>query len=335
MSTHRATGRRAMRSADVPTGAARPIGARRYSGRGRHREPADALELRERAQRLSEARALGAELLRQNAQAAPVPAPIAATSITSSPVAAPVPAVSRRGAAGSNLRRLFLSTLPHQGVAAVVASGLVVGTVWTEAVRAGADDQPIAPDRAATALPEAKDVVAPAATGTPALQLADVKAQAGADSMLTSFVRSLDPSATRLSRAQAQRASGLLSQPVATVRITSPFGARTDPWGSGSTVGHVGQDYGIGCGAPVMAAASGKVVQAEEAGHSGLRVTVDHGNGLQTSYNHNSSLVVKVGDHVDRGDVVSLAGSTGNSTGCHLHFEVLLHGEWVDPADWV
>ncbi len=127
---------------------------------------------------------------------------------------------------------------------------------------------------------------------------------------------------------------GVLTQPVDHVRITSPFGARANPTGEGAQV-HIGQDYGIPCGSVVKAAASGTVVQAGWAGHSGNRVRIDHGNGLETTYNHNTSLKVAVGQKVDRGDVVSLSGTTGNSTGCHLHFEVLVDGHAVDPAGWL
>lgn len=128
---------------------------------------------------------------------------------------------------------------------------------------------------------------------------------------------------------------GALSHPVKNVRITSRFGIRPDPWGSGATVTHIGQDYGYQCGTPVHAAASGVVTQAEWAGHSGNRVSVDHGNGLVTTYNHNTTLKVKVGDKVNRGDLVALGGSTGNSTGCHLHFEVIVDGTPVDPRNWL
>ncbi len=135
--------------------------------------------------------------------------------------------------------------------------------------------------------------------------------------------------------ASVESSQGALSHPVDNVRITSRFGMRPDPWGSGAMVTHIGQDYGYQCGTPVHAAASGVVTQAEWAGHSGNRVSVDHGNGLVTTYNHNTTLKVKVGDKVNRGDLVALGGSTGNSTGCHLHFEVIVDGTPVDPRDWL
>ena len=83
------------------------------------------------------------------------------------------------------------------------------------------------------------------------------------------------------------------------------------------------------------ASAAGTVVQSEWAGHSGYRVKIDHGNGLETSYNHNSALKVSVGQKVKRGAVVSLAGSTGSSMGPHLHLEVIVNGKWVNPEGWL
>lgn len=128
---------------------------------------------------------------------------------------------------------------------------------------------------------------------------------------------------------------GVLAQPLDSIRITSKFGTRVDPVSGVGIVTHIGQDYGAKCGTPVKAAASGKVVQAAWAGHSGNRVRIDHGNGLETTYNHNTSLTVAVGQKVERGDVVAASGTTGNSTGCHLHFEVLVDGDAVDPAGWL
>ncbi len=132
----------------------------------------------------------------------------------------------------------------------------------------------------------------------------------------------------------AMTKTGVLAQPVDSVRLTSRFGHRKNPTGPGF-MNHNGLDYGVACGTPVKASAAGTVVQSELAGHSGNRVKVDHGNGLETSYNHNSALKVSVGQKVQRGDVVSLSGTTGNSTGCHLHLEVIVNGQWVDPEGWL
>lgn len=122
-----------------------------------------------------------------------------------------------------------------------------------------------------------------------------------------------------------------LTPPVAGGTITSPYGWRLNPTGPGSYI-HIGQDYGVPCGTPVRAAEAGVVVQSAWAGHSGQRIRVDHGSGVETAYSHNSLLVAKVGDRVQRGNLLALSGTSGNSTGCHVHFEVYLNGTWVNPA---
>lgn len=128
---------------------------------------------------------------------------------------------------------------------------------------------------------------------------------------------------------------GVLAQPLDSVRITSRFGMRVNPVTGYGTQPHIGQDYGVKCGTPVKAAAAGTVVEAGWAGHSGNRVRLNHGNGLETTYNHNTRVAVAVGQRVARGEVLARSGTTGNSTGCHLHFEVLVDGEAVDPAAWL
>lgn len=127
---------------------------------------------------------------------------------------------------------------------------------------------------------------------------------------------------------------GLLDRPLESNRITSPFGHRKNPTGPGY-MNHSGIDYGVACGTPVMAAASGTVTVSNWAGHSGKRVTISHGNGLETGYSHNSSLIAKVGQKVERGEVIALSGTTGNSTGCHVHFEVITNGQFQNPAGWL
>ncbi|NRQ50256.1 M23 family metallopeptidase [Aeromicrobium sp. YC3-14] len=96
---------------------------------------------------------------------------------------------------------------------------------------------------------------------------------------------------------------------------------------------HDGTDFGVPCGTPVHAAAAGTVTTSGHAGAYGRRVTVRHSPGLETTYNHLSSQSVSVGERVEAGDVVGLVGSTGLSTGCHLHFMVLKDGRPVNPQD--
>ena len=94
---------------------------------------------------------------------------------------------------------------------------------------------------------------------------------------------------------------------------------------------HEGIDIGCAYGTPNRAAAAGTVIYAGWLGGYGNLVVVDHGNGLSTAYAHASSILVGVGQSVSQGETVSLVGSTGNSSGPHLHFEVRVNGVAVDP----
>lgn len=115
--------------------------------------------------------------------------------------------------------------------------------------------------------------------------------------------------------------------------VSSPFGMRFHPVLHYSRL-HAGMDFGAACGAPVYAAADGEVVRAGEAGGYGNQVVVDHGDSLATSYNHLSAIVVS-GGWVQRGQLIGRVGTTGLSTGCHLHFEVRESGTPVDPAGFL
>lgn len=134
-----------------------------------------------------------------------------------------------------------------------------------------------------------------------------------------------------------QPGSGFLSYPAGS-RITSPFGWRTHPiYGYRSF--HDGIDLAPGCGVPITAAASGRVVSSYWSDVYGHRLTVDHGYqrgvGLATVYNHAERYTVGVGQHVDRGQVIGYVGNTGWSTGCHLHFSVMVNGGAVPPSNWL
>jgi len=110
--------------------------------------------------------------------------------------------------------------------------------------------------------------------------------------------------------------------------INSPYGSR-----SGSF--HTGIDIGGGTGSTYTAAASGKVVTAGWGGGYGNMIIIDHGNGVMTRYAHSSKLLVSVGQQVDQGQSIGLVGSTGHSTGPHLHFEVIINGSTVNPSNYL
>ena len=127
--------------------------------------------------------------------------------------------------------------------------------------------------------------------------------------------------------------TGQLGWPVSG-EITSPYGYRVHPiWGT--TIYHSGIDIGIDEGTPVHAADGGVVVWSGWMGGYGYAVVIDHGNGLSTLYGHNSELAVDEGQSVAKGQVISYAGSTGNSTGPHVHFEVRANGDPVDPMGYL
>jgi len=119
--------------------------------------------------------------------------------------------------------------------------------------------------------------------------------------------------------------------PIADSYITSGFGGRADPFGGGAAF-HKGIDFHANIGDPVLAVADGVVSYAGQRSGYGNVVEIDHGNGYITRYAHNSRLQVRVGELVHRGDQVARAGSSGRSTGAHVHFEVWVNGRVVNPS---
>lgn len=116
-------------------------------------------------------------------------------------------------------------------------------------------------------------------------------------------------------------------------RIGDPFGYRICPF-HGKEL-HRGQDFPTATGTPIVAAAAGTVITAGYSSSYGNYVVINHGGGLTTLYAHNSSLLVKVGQTVSQGQQIAKAGSTGNSTGSHCHFEVKLNGVLQNPMNYL
>jgi murein DD-endopeptidase MepM/ murein hydrolase activator NlpD len=140
------------------------------------------------------------------------------------------------------------------------------------------------------------------------------------------------------SRAAPSSDTGFLSWPVTNTYITSPYGMRMHPilhiWEL-----HDGTDFHAACGTPVYAAADGRVISEYYNTGYGNRVIIDHGFvrgvSLATSYNHLTSFVAQPGEEVHRGQLIAYSGTTGYSTGCHLHFMVYVNGATVDPMTWL
>ena len=122
--------------------------------------------------------------------------------------------------------------------------------------------------------------------------------------------------------------------PVDKFTMTSGFGVRKSPFSGRSRV-HRGIDLRASYGTNVKAAGSGRVVSAAYHRSYGRMVILDHGNGLESRYAHNSKIHVKVGDQVKKGQLISQIGMTGRTTGPHLHFEVWLHGHPINPLKFV
>ena len=122
--------------------------------------------------------------------------------------------------------------------------------------------------------------------------------------------------------------------PVESPLITSYFGMRTDPF-TGHRDYHAGVDFSGQSGADVLAVADGVVVASERRPDYGNVVDVQHGNGYVTRYGHNRENLVKVGEAVKKGQVIAMMGSTGRSTGTHVHFEVLRDGKNVNPKKFL
>lgn len=126
---------------------------------------------------------------------------------------------------------------------------------------------------------------------------------------------------------------GALSWPVTGV-ITSPFGYRRSPFGGGLEM-HPGLDIAANMGTTVTAPASGTVISAGWYGGYGNYILIDHGGGMSTGYGHLSQMFVSAGQQVQKGQAIGAVGSTGASTGPHLHFEVRLNGKPTDPAAYL
>ena len=131
---------------------------------------------------------------------------------------------------------------------------------------------------------------------------------------------------------------GVLANPAKGYPTTSPFGYRVHPI-TGAKKLHTGMDFGVPCGTPIRAAGDGIVVTSGWTGGYGNRVVISHGkikgNSIASTYNHNTKLKVHDGQRVKKGDIISYSGTTGASTGCHLHFEIMENGGYVDPKPFI
>ncbi|MEK1888304.1 MAG: M23 family metallopeptidase [Phyllobacterium sp.] len=171
----------------------------------------------------------------------------------------------------------------------------------------------------------------------------DEKAGAGGPLILASLnpvspfdtkLADLNDALQRLEGAKALAKAVPIANPAPGMPVSSTFGMRKDPL-IGMMAFHSGMDFRATSGASVLATANGTVTAAEYTGGYGNMVEIDHGNGLATRYGHMSQILVKAGQHVKLGDVLGKVGSTGRSTGPHLHYEVRRNGNPVDPVSFL
>jgi len=126
----------------------------------------------------------------------------------------------------------------------------------------------------------------------------------------------------------------LAGRPIKKGWMSSRFGRRTDPF-TGGADWHQGVDFAAKEDSEIIAVAAGVVTWSDERYQYGKMVEINHGNGFTTRYAHCKSLTVRAGDIVKKGQTIGLVGSTGRSTGPHVHFEVHKHGRVVDPASYI
>ncbi|MEG3765638.1 M23 family metallopeptidase [Alteromonas sp. 14N.309.X.WAT.G.H12] len=131
-----------------------------------------------------------------------------------------------------------------------------------------------------------------------------------------------------------QQQSQLSGRPIASGWLSSYYGMRTDPF-TGKPAMHKGVDFAGKAGDDVLATAAGIVTWAGKRNGYGVLVEIDHGDGMVTRYGHNQGLLVSVGDVVTKGQPIAIMGSTGRSTGTHVHYEVIRNGQPIDPLPFV
>lgn len=164
------------------------------------------------------------------------------------------------------------------------------------------------------------------------VDLADVVASL--DEQLTSREAQLNVLEDVIMNRQLRDESKPRGRPISKGWTSSYYGKRTDPF-TGKLAMHKGMDFAGKLGSDVIAVASGVVTWAGDRYGYGDLVEINHGNGYTTRYGHNSKILVKVGENVKKGQTISLMGSSGRSTGPHVHFEVLKNDQQINPSKFV
>jgi murein DD-endopeptidase MepM/ murein hydrolase activator NlpD len=163
--------------------------------------------------------------------------------------------------------------------------------------------------------------------------------RAGYAERITALTRVSDGISESLAKRQVGQqlpavTAGIMAPPLDKLNFSSPFGPRVDPLLGGARM-HNGVDLSAPSGTPIRASADGVVVIAADQGGYGLCTVIDHGSGMGTLYGHQSTLGVQTGDIVKRGQIIGFVGSTGRSTGPHLHWEVRQFGQPINPLPFL
>ena len=137
-----------------------------------------------------------------------------------------------------------------------------------------------------------------------------------------------------MAQRQRSKQARLSGRPIVKGWLSSAYGKRIDPI-TGQPAWHAGIDFAGSQGSDVVAVASGVVVFSDRRDGYGKMVEIHHGNGISSRYGHHEKLLVEVGEVVNKGDVIGLMGSSGRSTGPHVHFEVLRNGKNIDPSRFI
>ncbi len=154
------------------------------------------------------------------------------------------------------------------------------------------------------------------------------------DEQLASREQQLDVLEEVIMHRQLRKESIPRGRPINKGWLSSHYGKRTDPF-SGKMAMHKGVDFAGKENSEVISVASGVVTWADKRYGYGYLVEINHGNGYTTRYGHNNALLVEMGDSVEKGQAISLMGSTGRSTGPHVHFEVLKNGNQINPSKFL
>jgi murein DD-endopeptidase MepM/ murein hydrolase activator NlpD len=159
------------------------------------------------------------------------------------------------------------------------------------------------------------------------------EAQRQLPSLETLLSRAVKPALEETLASEEEQAAAFPSgKPIAgPASVSSEFGLRPNPFGARGYEMHEGIDFAGPLGKPILATAEGVVVKAENSGGYGNHVILDHGYSYETLYAHMSNIAVKLGDRVQRGDVVGYLGNTGRSSGPHLHYSIYRNGQAVNP----